>query len=137
LTIKEKEMTAQELLKPRYKLINEYPGCPFIDGNIYEPEFIFSEDYSLKTVEDIEKYPNIFKRTDWVEGREGRDWFPEYIKRQYEGRTLFYRLIDTEQGKRYRLLPNLEIGLLTYMGYALPSSKEEYEQFTSKAITAP
>lgn len=47
-----------------YKLIEEYPGCPFILGFTYTVEDIMQEDYSIKSEEDIQTFPHIFEKVE-------------------------------------------------------------------------
>ncbi len=87
VTVKKKDMNKdniQELLKPRYKVIADYPGNEIPIGTIlfkhnntywtdgkqyefYEPEKTFIE------------YPHLFRRLEWWEDRDVKD-MPEYVK---------------------------------------------------------
>lgn len=119
-------MTPEQLLKPRYKVIADYPSSP--EHNIVG--FIY-EDCTECMCDFMSKYPHLFKRLDWVDGRSEEE-LPEYFKRVYEGKTLFYRKIMSETGRAtYEGLPKGSPPLLTYLGYGLPTTKEEYENSTN------
>jgi hypothetical protein len=71
----------EQLLLPRYKLIADYPGSPFCDvlQPVLSVEEILSEDYSMKSEEDINKYPHIFRPLQWWEQRTEEE-MPKYIR---------------------------------------------------------
>lgn len=70
-------MSVEELLKPRYKVIADYPslGSAAKFGSIIEGEYVLDrgEWYPM------EKYPHIFKSLQWWEEREEK-YMPEYVK---------------------------------------------------------
>lgn len=72
-------MTPEELLKPRWKVIADYPNSPFIIGQIFViPNF--DKDFTKKYwADDKDKYPHLFQRLEWWEERKP-DEMPEYLK---------------------------------------------------------
>lgn len=66
-------MTKEELLKPRYKVIADYPQSIWKEGQILP---YFPEPYAK---ENIEKFPKVFRKMNWWEERKAED-MPEYIK---------------------------------------------------------
>jgi len=62
-------MTVQELLKPRFKLMAEYPGCNREVGTISIEEH---------TVQYFRKYPLNFDELVWYEHREKQE-LPKYV----------------------------------------------------------
>jgi hypothetical protein len=70
-------MTSEELMKPRYKVIADYPGLPH-----YMPVgFIIKEQETLPYFFNlvIDKYPHLFKKLEWFEERSIED-MPQYVK---------------------------------------------------------
>lgn len=77
-------MSVEELLKPRYKVIADYPGCTFSIGEICEPLSKDALYYSNKVSCEarnkmMSKYPHIFKPLAWYEERDVKD-MPLYLK---------------------------------------------------------
>lgn len=64
------------LMKPRYELIEDYPGCNLEVGEIFGYEGIDVEFY--------EKYPKIFRKVNWYEDREEQE-LPKYLKFVWDG----------------------------------------------------
>lgn len=66
----------EELLKPRYKVIADYPGCKFNIGDIVtfvrsvnKYELWVSQDGQLITFNSFSKYPHLFNKLEWWEER--------------------------------------------------------------------
>jgi len=57
-------MTAKELMQPRFEVIAEYPNCIFKKGDILE---------RIAEVEELEKYPHLFRKLNWWEFRKIED----------------------------------------------------------------
>lgn len=110
-----------ELLKPRYKVIADYPGSPFPVG------FIMKDD-----CESWSKYPANFRKLEWWEERDF-DLTGMCIRAgELDGAHSFYKLIK-------RLDPPSEDfwemegrnGIYTYPLYRThPATIEEFENFT-------
>lgn len=64
-------MTVEALLKPRYKVIADYPNSIYSIGEIIECDA--EEDCTLH------KWPAIFKKLHWSEDRKPED-MPQFIK---------------------------------------------------------
>lgn len=72
-------MTKEELLRPRWKVIAEFPDSSFILNEIIESDtFTTMKDYKYK----MECFPALFKKLEWWEERDEKD-MPEYLK--YKG----------------------------------------------------
>lgn len=73
-------MTVEDLLKPRYKVIADFPMSICKVGEILEPQGKY-----FPVIEggywniEIYKYPHLFKKLEWWEEREESD-MPEYVK---------------------------------------------------------
>lgn len=82
----------EQLMRPRYKLIADYPGCSFEVGTILEPNDegeLYSKvgGYSWTAVrileKDVKKFPHLVKRIEWYEER-SLDEMPDYVVRNFE-----------------------------------------------------
>jgi hypothetical protein len=78
-------MTANQLLIPRYIVIDNYPDSPFKVGDIitYVREVAQAYDQweiagKQFTSNGINKYPNIFRKLNWWEHREKHE-LPQYV----------------------------------------------------------
>ncbi len=92
-------MTVEELLKPRYKLISDYPGNQYLAiGDIIElkeqwptkwfTETLGSNDDAFTFSEAmLDKCNANFRKLDWWEERKLED-MPEYVKRPPEMKFL-------------------------------------------------
>lgn len=72
-------MTPEELLRPRYKVIADYPGNAWEVGLV-----IPSEYHAIKIITDnmiafYDKYPHLFRKLEWWEERNIED-MPGYVK---------------------------------------------------------
>lgn len=62
-------MNKEQLMLPRWKVISDYPGSPYVIGVIK----------NWLTSINMDDYPHIFKRLEWWEETAIKD-MPEYIK---------------------------------------------------------
>jgi len=72
-------MKTEDLLKPRYKVIADYPNCPFKVGNIYDEDCFEPEVWKSNL---LSRYPHIFRLLQWWEDRLPED-LPLYVKDNY------------------------------------------------------
>lgn len=72
-------MTIEQLLQPRYKVIEEYPNSPFEIDDIF---FVNQDEEYINPPIGIQpfKYPHLFKKLSWWEGRDIED-MPKYLKK--------------------------------------------------------
>jgi len=122
-------MTKEELLKPRWKVIADYPGALFEIGYViaaYENGVAYIVEGDSYSMND---FPALFKKLEWWEERKMED-MPEYIK--YVTGTFYKHLYKLENGRMYfnQELHDHWIGWLpidkTFSLYE-PATKEEYE----------
>jgi len=83
-------MTSQELMKPRFEVIADYPYNPHKIGYFIESPIQFSSIHQTTTkytdefgdnvnqenycmVSEFEKYPNLFRKLNWWENRKIED----------------------------------------------------------------
>lgn len=78
-------MTAEELLKPRFEVIAEYPNSTHRIGTVLAQEitdhFSFTKDGKSFTtsIKNIENYPHIYRKLNWWERRNIED-MPKRLK---------------------------------------------------------
>lgn len=132
-------MTTEELLKPRWKVIADYPDSPFDVGEIINSngtveQFERVVDYTLIsncTIEYPDDYPAIFKKLKWWEEREFNE-LPKYVKNKDGVYETFFRT-PSKDGSLWEwqvVHPTKEYGAeVMYIldNQMLPSTKEEYE----------
>lgn len=70
-------MTPEELMKPRYKVIADWPGNR---GLFPVGEIIAKELSSTSLFAECDKYPHLFRKLEWWQDRQLED-FPKYVKR--------------------------------------------------------
>jgi len=75
-------MTAKELMSPRFEVLEEYPNCKFKKGEILNRlknatnNWYHTDEHSINAeilLEDIIKYPHLFKKLNWWEKRKKED----------------------------------------------------------------
>ena len=151
-------MTPEDLMKPRYKVIADYPKNKFGDvGRIinlvkrsdrfryewYEHDGI---DYEYESF--FEEYPHIFKKLEWWEERKQND-FPEYVKpleptdgfiKQFGDVILKVRLNTIgiwDNGRASFFAENLfQAARLDFADY-LPATELEYSQYQASKPKQP
>jgi hypothetical protein len=122
-------MTPEELLKPRYKVIADYPGNVQTVGHIYK--IIGNEESIQYWCSEKDKYPHIFKKMEWWEERNKKD-LPEYLKSKDEkiGR------VDKWKSNNDTTPYYAVVGRFAWdCRYFTPATKEEYEQYLSQQTT--
>ena len=137
-------MTKEELLKPRYKVIADFPLSSCSIGQILsvenEGDFIaVIHGGAWKT--DISRYPHLFRKLEWWEEREEKD-MPEYLKFSEEKEDVaiweveswnknvagvFYPKSKDENGNDF-----LSIEWYFYKQTSKPATKEEYISYINK-----
>lgn len=120
-------MTVEELLKPRYKVIADYPGSPFIVGSVgvkHYAEWVFELNGVVSDVA-VENYPHLFRLMHWSEERKPED-MPKYVKRVYNGEVLYYEKEIIDGCMKYKCL-NHDHYLMAYIGSCTPINETEIE----------
>lgn len=97
-------MSEQELMRPRYKVIADYPGMNNYLINVGD---IITDDGKNQCVTQDEKvvfainwnaYPHLFKKLEWWEERDGFADFPKYVKLVLNGRIQFMHKVQEWKG---------------------------------------
>lgn len=139
-------MTVEELMKPRYKVIADYPNSEFEVGTIinfpnksdyytgsdeWESEFVKDKNKGGQfkfCIKKIEPFPHLFKKLEWWEDRAIED-MPEYVKciktpdqKIMPGDILkpIWNGIDGKTGGHYIFL---------YTNCFIPSTEAEYTNY--------
>ena len=116
-------MTTEELLRPRWKVLADYPRNPFEVGNILETDdkgVYTLWEHDGKDYLTLSDYPSIFKRLDWWEERDEKD-LPNYVK--YKGCEMFRLKVNNYQED----CVNHNIGC-DWISLYEPATEEEYLQ---------
>jgi len=128
-------MTVDELLKPRYKVIADWPKCPFDMGMILLQDkstvgevWVLDSELGLSMKDrnffygDINKYPHLFKPLQWWEDRRPED-MPEYVKNEIFQDIV--KKVDSWYSKEdhYGFMTN--VGFCLTKGYE-PATEQEY-----------
>jgi hypothetical protein len=75
-------MSYEDLMKPRYKVIADYPGCPFKVGEILQKtKYMSGKEFVRGMLHQPDDYPANFQRLEWWQDRAETDP-PEYVKRK-------------------------------------------------------
>ena len=118
-------MTTEELLKPRYKVIADYPFMQWALGQIILLTTGNDGDYYF------EKFPHLFKKLEWWEERKPED-MPEYVKSELgvfkaewkmSALTMFVR--DRNDPDDIWIMPSEKI---------TPATEQEYQRFINPPI---
>lgn len=146
-------MTPEELLKPRYKVIAEYPNSLLPIGSIIQDDVesttIISPDGSVDIISsyllrDKHKYPHLFRKLEWWEERK-RGEMPKYVKCElsHEVEKIDSHCTDYQSDNgNFEYRPNLEKFIIYqknlgtesccawYRDY-LPATQQEYNECIS------
>lgn len=104
-------MTKEELMKPRYEVIADYPGNDLIIGVVFEPNSDWGEPY-------LNKYPHLFRKLHWWEHRKPEE-MPSYLIRKRPPHQV-YKIGELR----------LDMGCFMIDGYNFPESLSLYEPAT-------
>src|SRR5690242_8402110 len=84
----------EDLMKPRYEVIAQYPASPFPDGTILPDGRQVIKELTKQMCAFYDKYPHLFKRLKWWEKRKPEE-MPEYVKYKH-GNTIF-KISDADE----------------------------------------
>lgn len=133
--------TPEELLKPRYKVIADYPGCKFKIGNILTYVREIAQTYDLwrneKTGVEIiysgfGAFPHLFKKLEWWEDREPGE-MPEYVK----GYDRVYKMVKWTHnacGEYFDEVEQAPNRVMFEMKNIIPATAAEYDEYV-KSLT--
>lgn len=117
-------MSNEELLRPRYKVIADYPNNIHKIGSIIENKA--GEPFDKIKFYQCAKHPHIFKRLEWYEDRKPED-MPEYLKEIEDGHTWIYKSgVDfIYRGGIVDMVMKNDKRRLNYC-YVLPATESDY-----------
>lgn len=121
-------LSTEELLKPRYKVIADYPNSDYHTGEILDRDWGFGFKHK------ISDYPHLFKRLFWWQEREEND-MPEYVKIGDCMDEVEYEVIKVGGYCEYHFHEGDFFGIKYKNGGGyittdlLPATREEYEQY--------
>lgn len=118
-------LSVDELLKPRYKVIADYPNASFKVGSVWETDI--AVHYAQMSDElDFDKYPHLFQKLHWAEERELGE-LPEYVKFNNQ---FCYKVIEWGRlgaAKCWDEINQEETRILFIMNLVAPITKQEYD----------
>ena len=122
-------MTKEELLKPRWKVIADYPGMLYEVGDI-----IPAYDNGVAYIVEGDSYsmidfPALFKKLEWWEERT-QEQMPEYIKDSSDG--VIYKLEYRNRAAFIEYRYWVEWVAVNFGSHVTPATQEEYETAINK-----
>lgn len=137
--------TVEELMRPRYKVIADYPDSKFKVGEILEQDMPIDYPGWFSTnrrsnndgrfEEILKKFPHIFQKIEWWEER-NKEEMPEYVRvaPNWPYRTgEVYKVESVERRGAENLLKiETDVNPLDPM-YFIPATQSEYQSFIQKS----
>lgn len=123
-------MTAEQLLKPRYKVVIEFPMGKYSKGDIIEGKKAvvhYGTDEGENDEYDLSSYPKIFRPLEWWEDRTENE-LPKYVKAKSGGRVAILRDIPENESSRWCMYLDSESIPYDPNGFE-PATKDEYDLF--------
>jgi hypothetical protein len=111
--------TVEELLKPRYKVIADYPESPFKIGRIYD----YGEALPGPGLSSFEPYPHLFRKLEWWEDRKPEE-IPKYYN--YPAKGGIYKTQFLPQGGVVMLDFKPTETVSCRLEHCLPATEEQY-----------
>lgn len=119
-------MTPEELLRPRYKVIADFPYNDRKVGSV-----INCSTHNPYPQQHLDKYRNIYKKLEWWEDREEKD-MPKYVKNVNKGHGgVFKAIFYMEETSAFFMFLE-ERSIHPYHPdekHWLPATKEEYDNY--------
>ena len=114
-------MTTEELLRPRYLVINLWPFyCPYkIDHVIHKADNLEGKQF----FDTVHLYPHLFRPLEWWEMRTEDD-MPKYVKIIHTGNIV--KVVDNFVGTNKNMFGIANSNGSVLYEYATPSTEQEY-----------
>lgn len=121
----------EDLLKPRYKVIADYPQALWEVGAIIPTEVHSIKNLSNEMIAFYDKYPHLFKKLEWWQERKVEE-LPEYIKHK----NIVYKVDEWDIIMMYPKTTSVDGQVSWYWKKEnfLPATKEEYEKYVENKI---
>lgn len=132
-------MTVEEILRPRYKVIADYPMSKMyfnigdvLYWNQQHDSYRIDDKKVSMAKETVESYPHLFKRLEWWEERKPED-MPEYVKciktpDNFHFPEQFYR-VHYANGICYS---NIQMAVIFETNCYLPATLQEFNEYLTK-----
>ena len=131
-------MTKEQLLKPRWKVIADFPDSDYKVGSIEDRDwckYVNSEDETDGIVWKISDFPHLFKELKWWEHREPSE-MPSYVKMCKDIPTseikvgqvlkvIFWKIDEGDDKIHFAFEGDVK-NIGCYPDYYTPSTEEEY-----------
>lgn len=123
----------QELLKPRYKVIVDYPslGSYAKIGDVLHGEYVFTGKKNYP----MEDYPSIFQKLPWWAEREESE-LPKYVKLihlKLITDKVYPEFMEVDEWRKYETRVSAVIGeYLLGAEYIQPATEQEYNDYMKK-----
>lgn len=122
-------LSPEELLKPRYKVIADYPNSVHKIGSIIPP----GEQIDLPTYYGCSKYPHLFKKLEWWEFRTEEE-MPEYVRGEYSDANEVIKVKKHFSRVQHNYVGVSENHFAMYNGseryeHFLPATETEYNEY--------
>ena len=118
-TLTESEKVEQ-LMRPRYKVIADYPGNNMAVGKILTFEW-HAENQRIELCFYYDKYPHLFRKLEWWEQRTPEE-MPEYVK---EADGTVHRITTWAWSDFYKVFYDLGKPIL-WSNRCTPATEQEY-----------
>lgn len=129
-------MTVEDLMKPRYKVIADYPMSPFAVDKIIEfdkDEVHTDKNHNRWNISAFKFHPHLFRRLEWYEERSIED-MPEYVKHITAGTPVKVKKYVGEDDCFW--VTQDEETIIKHLSRYLPATLEEYNEYQSKSKTS-
>lgn len=126
-------MTTEELLKPRYQVIADYPGRLFRLGQICSWEQFTMDSEEDAPIYFFENFTHLFRKLNWWEERKPEELESvEYVKTLAGNSVRKVQEINTFWDKVM-----FEGGKVRSLKKWIPATREEYEAFINSKTPQP
>ena len=112
-------MSIEELMKPRWKVVTDYPQSLFFINEIVFYDGLWAKTDEVKVMVNPDSYPAIFKKLQWWEERKEED-LPKYLYHTQDNKII--KIIRIEVSG----IVHITSTITSTIKYYLPSTKEEY-----------
>lgn len=134
-------MVQEELLKPRYEVIADYPLSNKEIGEIVKGEVTFFISGISDADGRMSDYPHLFRKLHWWERRDIKD-MPEYVKNTDDNKV--YRILDKKFNNREFGHNDTELEQRTFLWWLknfrkplIPATLEEYTNYINPQPPTP
>jgi hypothetical protein len=117
-------MSKEELLKPRYKVIADYPNIEWEVGEILDRDWGWDGDDESGFKHHISDYPHLFQPLEWWQERQPGE-MPEYVKAKRSEQVLKVESIEYKYMSAILEDDNFPRSLANF----LPATESEYQSF--------